>query len=793
MAVESGERVRVLYAEDNTFDVDLTTSYFAEHAREFTLDIARTGQECLARLHSAIYDVLLLDNRLPDMDGEEILKLLLSRGIQLPVVMTTAAGDEMVAVRALQMGVADYVPKDDRYVELLPTVLKNAIADHRAQERHPYGHARVPRRVIYIEHNPSDIDLTVRQLAEASPHITVEVVTSGATALALLDEGRKPDLVLTDLRLRDMSALDILREVKLRRLRVPFIVLTGRGDEKAAIAALKLGAYDYILKRDEYLTRLPYAIENAIARFQLVEMNEHLQRELAERLRLQQTTTETLARLDSLQKHAPIGIAFMDRDFRFQRINDELAAINGLPAEAHLGRTLAEVLPDVWPHVQPAYELALAGELVPKFEVSAETPARPGENRHFIGSFYPVRGSQHEVVGVGVAISEITERRRAETALQEHARALAEAARQKDEFLAMLSHELRNPLAPIRTALGLLRRTEPQDEISATAHDVIDRQVTHMTRLLDDLLDVARITSGRINLNLQDVDLREIVKDATESVGNLLTARRHTLLTSVPPGPVAIRGDVTRLVQVVVNLLNNAAKYTNEGGTITLDIMSEEPNAVVRVRDTGTGIPVRLISRIFDLFTQDERTLDRAQGGLGLGLTLVRRITELHGGTVEAHSEGRGFGSEFIVRLPLLSRDSVDVPVDRVVPHAYMKPRRCLVVEDNVDAARMLELALTIEGHQVRLAFDGRDAVEAAAAFHPDAIILDIGLPRMNGYDAARAIRQLPGLADVHIVAVTGYGQPAEREKSREAGIDDHLVKPIDIDVLLETLAVPPH
>ena len=201
------------------------------------------------------------------------------------------------------------------------------------------------------------------------------------------------------------------------------------------------------------------------------------------------------------------------------------------------------------------------------------------------------------MVGVGVTVSEITERRRAETALQEHARALAEAARQKDEFLAMLSHELRNPLAPIRTAVGLLRRAENQDDISATAHDVIDRQVTHMTRLLDDLLDVARITSGRINLNLHDVDLREVVKDAIESVGNLLTARRHALLTSVPPGPVAVRGDATRLVQVVVNLLNNAAKYTNEGGTITLDIMSEGPNAVVRVRDTGMGIPPRLLPR----------------------------------------------------------------------------------------------------------------------------------------------------------------------------------------------------
>lgn len=790
MPAESGERVRVLYAEDNIFDVDLTTSYFAENAPEFTLEIARTGQECLARLDSAMYDVLLLDNHLPDMDGEEILKLLLSRGIPLPVVMTTAAGDEMVAVRALQMGVADYVPKDDRYVELLPTVLKNAIADHRLQGRHPYGHARAPLRVLYIENNPADIDLTVRHLADVSPHITVEAVTSAVQALALLD-GEKPDLVLTDLRMRDLSALDILREVKLRRLRVPVIVLTGRGDEKAAIAALKLGAYDYILKRDEYLMRLPYAIENAIARFQLAEMNEHLQRELAERLRLQQTTTETLARLDSLQKHAPIGIAFMDRDFRFQRINDELAAINGLPVQAHLGRTIAEVLPEVWPHVRPAYELAMKGELVPRFEISAETPAHPGENRHFMASFYPVRGVRHEVVGVGVAISEITERRRAESALQENARALAEAARQKDDFLAMLSHELRNPLAPIRTALGLLRRAGPQDAISAAAHDVIDRQVTHMTRLLDDLLDVARITSGRINLNMQDVDLREVVQDAIETVRSLMTARRHTLLTSVPPGQVAVRGDVTRLVQVVVNLLNNAAKYMNEGGTITLGIMSEGPHAVVRVEDTGVGIPPRLLPKIFDLFTQDERTLDRAQGGLGLGLTLVRRITELHGGSVEAQSEGRGFGSEFIVRLPLLSLDGVEVRAEGVVPPAYIAPRRCLVVEDNVDAARMLELALTREGHQVRLAFDGHDAVEAAAAFRPDAVIVDIGLPRMNGYDAARAIRQLPGLADVHIVALTGYGQQADREKSREAGIDAHLVKPVDIDVLLEALAVP--
>jgi CheY-like chemotaxis protein len=353
----------------------------------------------------------------------------------------------------------------------------------------------------------------------------------------------------------------------------------------------------------------------------------------------------------------------------------------------------------------------------------------------------------------------------------------------------MLAHELRNPLAPMRTALELLQRFSEQRTVVERAHDVIGRQILHMARLLDDLLDVSRITTGRITLNWQELDLQDLVAEAVYSTRALIEARRHSLITALPEQALVIRGDSTRLVQVLVNLLNNAAKYTDEGGAIRLAASSEGAHAVLRVQDTGMGISSRLLPRIFDVFTQDDRTLDRAQGGLGLGLTLVRRIVELHDGSVEAHSPGRGLGSEFVVRLPLhVAAAGVGTAAPMRSPARSRRTLRCLVVDDNVDAARMLELALSLEGHQVRLAFDGHDAVEAAAAFQPDAIVLDIGLPRMNGYEAARGIRRIPGLGGVLISAATGYGQDIDREKSRDAGFDLHLVKPIDLDARLHAI-----
>jgi len=785
MTSEQTVPIRVLYAEDDTNDVDLTSAYFQANEPDFELDVVHTGTGCVEALERGGYDVLLLDHHLPDMDAPQVLQRLAAMARRVPVVVTTSVGDETLAVQLFRLGVSDYVPKAGEYLAQLPAVLRGALADWRT------GAGRQdesPRRVLYVEHDPADVDLTLTHLAEAAPHLRVETVHSASSALVRLGEDDF-DLVLADLRLPEMNALELLRQANHQSLEVPFIVVTGGGDEVSAVAAPNLGAYDYIVKRYDYLTRLPYAIDHAIARCQLTRANRDLQRELRARHRLQQTTDQTLALLDSLQQHAPIGIALMNGDYRFQRVNDELAAINGLSIVDHVDRSLSDVLPDLAGQLEPLCRQAIEGVAVSNVEVTGTTAASPGEQRHFNVSVYPISGGEQDVVGVGLTVTEITEQKRADAALREHATMMADVARQKDEFLAMLSHELRNPLAPIRTALELLHRAGAPDPLSKSAHEVIGRQITHMVRLLDDLLDVARITRGRVTLLMATVDINQVVDDAVDTVRPLITARRHLLETSVPEERLLVHGDVTRLVQVLVNLLNNAAKYTTEGGTIRLTVIAEDGYAVLRVTDTGLGIPARLLPKIFDLFTQDERELDRAQGGLGVGLTLVKRITELHGGGVEAHSDGRGHGSTFTVRLPLLIRQKAEKAEIVPPPSSPGRPLRCLVVEDNVDAARMLEIALTLEGHEVKLAFDGIDAVETATSFRPDAVVLDIGLPRMNGYDAARAIRQIPDLANVFIVAVTGYGQLGDHEHSREAGFDEHLVKPIDIDTLLNTLA----
>jgi PAS domain S-box-containing protein len=779
--------LRVLYAECSGVEAELTRAHFARSAPDIALDVVNSGERCLARLAEGTYDALLLDHRLPDMDGVAVLVELAVREVQVPVVMMTGEGDEPLFVQALAVGPCDYVPKHTNFRDSLPAALKRVAAESRTLRASRGTAGRQRRRILYVEHGSAAVHHIVNHLAAAAPRFSLEVVRSSADALALLHTYHF-DLLLMNLRMPEINALDLLREIRHRGLQIPVVVMTNRGDERAGVAALDLGASDYVVKRDDDLSRLPYAIDHAIARFELDQLKHHLLTSLAARLRSQQATAESLALLDTLQRHAPIGIAFTDRDYRFSRVNDELAAINGLPAEAHIGRTVAETVPDIWPQLEPVYRRVLAGESVVKLEMSGQTVAKPGEERHWVSSFYPVRGRNQDVIGIGVFVSEITERKRAEAALREHAEAVAETARQKDEFLAMLGHELRNPLAPIRTALALLRQSGRPNPVAFRAHDVMDRQITHMVRLLDDLLDVARITNGRINLTMQQVDLGQVVAEAIDSVRGLIDARHHHVETALPPQPLIVRGDITRLVQVVVNLLNNAAKYTDTDGTIRVSATTEHAYAVLRVTDTGTGIPARLLPKIFDLFTQDDRTLDRAQGGLGLGLTLVRRISELHGGSVEARSEGRGLGSEFIVRLPLDVAEPVASGPETNLSEPSLPPMRCLIVEDNVDAAQMLQCALELHGHEVRLAFDGRDAVDAARAFEPDAVVLDIGLPRMNGYDVARAVRLLPGLADVIIVAVTGYGQDADRRKSCEAGCDHHLVKPIELNQLLRVL-----
>jgi len=354
----------------------------------------------------------------------------------------------------------------------------------------------------------------------------------------------------------------------------------------------------------------------------------------------------------------------------------------------------------------------------------------------------------------------------------------------------MLSHELRNPLAPIRMALEVIRRVAPPEPKLTWATDVTGRQVAHLTRLVEDLLDVARINQGKIALRSGPLDLRAVVAHAVETARPFIESRRHQLHTMVPDAPVALRGDFARLSQVVANLLNNAAKYTEEGGSIELSLELRQGEAVIAVRDNGIGIDDELLPNLFELFEQGKRSLDRSQGGLGVGLTLVHRLVELHQGSVTATSAGPGRGSEFRVVLPCLSEvgDGASTPLGEHHEAPQRVACRILVVDDNHDAADALKVLLELSGHEVKSVANGSDALASAPVFAPDVIVLDIGLPEMDGYALARRLRELPSTRASCFIALTGYGQPADRDRAREAGFDHHLTKPADPDALLTLL-----
>jgi PAS domain S-box-containing protein len=365
---------------------------------------------------------------------------------------------------------------------------------------------------------------------------------------------------------------------------------------------------------------------------------------------------------------------------------------------------------------------------------------------------------------------------------------LRDADRRKDEFLAMLGHELRNPLAPLRGVVETLQRQHVDDDGLAKAHAMMERQVGHLSHLVDDLLDVSRITRGLVELRKEPLDLARVIDQAAEMVAPAVQGRGHNLTLALPHKPLRVEGDSTRLTQVVFNLLNNAAKYTDAGGKIWLTLERDGDRAVVRVRDNGSGMKADLVPKVFDLFTQGERSLDRSQGGLGLGLTLVKRLVEMHGGTVEARSEGIGKGSEFTVRLPALREEVAKPSPVRVtrLPTAAVQVDRILVVDDNLDVAESTTWILEGLARETKMAFSGSAALEIAPEFKPDLILCDIGMPGMDGYETCRRLRQLPGLDKTVIAAVSGYGNEDDRRKSMEAGFNRHLVKPIGRTTLEE-------
>jgi len=522
------------------------------------------------------------------------------------------------------------------------------------------------------------------------------------------------------------------------------------------------------------------------ANAELERTNASLTAQIAERRRAEEAQRRSEERLQTILQNTSALIYQIDTQGRFVHVNRQWEELFGIPNAEMSGKTIAELFPEAMARNFLSNNLRVLAEGRPlEFEEAAELPDGMRLYSSIKAPLIDEAGQAYGIVGVS---TDITERKRLEIALKD-------ADRRKDEFIAMLAHELRNPLAPIVNGLELMRLKTPADPEFVWCRDVIGRQVSHMCRLIEDLLDVSRITQGKIKLQLEHVEVAAIVARAVETIKPLIDTHRHELTVELPDHPVLVDGDPTRLVQVVGNLLSNAAKYTQDGGHIRVTLTSDEGTAEIRVKDDGVGLAPEILPKLFELFSQFEPTLNRSQGGLGIGLALVRRLAELHGGEAIAQSEGLGKGSEFIVRLPRLAADArpttpnsySDVPAS-----ALARGWRVLVVDDNVDSADSLSLVLRRSGHRVKTAHSGADAVMTAQAFVPHVVLLDLGMPGMNGYEAAQRIRQQPGGSDILLIALTGWSQSDAREATRRAGFNLHLVKPVDLSALQKLLEALP-
>jgi PAS domain S-box-containing protein len=638
--------------------------------------------------------------------------------------------------------------------------------------------------VLHLEDSPLDAELILGSLTEGGIACTIQRVDTREAFEAALRAGPL-DLILADYSLPlfdGIAALHLAREL---RPDVPFIFVSGALGEELAIDTLKSGATDYVLKHrlERLVPSVRRALREARERADRLQAQEAL-RQSEERFRLMVESTEDYA------------IIMLDRDGTVVSWNPGAERILGYSNEEIVGQSFAQFFTaeDVAAD-RPQRELHIAAE---SGRAADECWLVRSDGSLFwaSGVTTAVRNPDGAIEGFAKILRDLSERKRLDEALQFRAEQLIESDRRKDAFLAMLGHELRNPLAPIRNAAEVVRRRNPGDPTVKWALGVVERQSEHLSRLVDDLLDIARINQDKIVLLREPTELSAVVRQAVETARPLIEAKRHILTVRLPETPIWLDADPTRLAQVLANLLNNAAKYTNDGGQIALNAEVAKGSSPgsgeveIRVSDTGTGIAPDLLPQIFEPFIQADSSLARTQGGLGIGLTLVRRLIELHGGRVEAFSDGAGRGSEFVVHLPTCSAPALS---DSTRPSRASRSegRTVYVVDDNKDAAESLAVVLELRGHRVRTFADGVSALHALAERRPDVVVLDIGLPQMDGYEVARRIRASPIGEAILLIALTGYGQSDDKVKARDAGFDYHLVKPVDPGKLEELLYRP--
>jgi CheY-like chemotaxis protein/two-component sensor histidine kinase len=630
-----------------------------------------------------------------------------------------------------------------------------------------------------VEDSPEDREAYRRALQDRYELLETD---SGEEALRLYAQA-KPDCIVLDYSLGDTDAIDFLRAIKGEAPGLPtaVVVVTGQGNERVAVQAMKLGIEDYVVKGR--LGELGRIVEGAIARHR--------------------AGRERFYRLLIVDDNAE------DREFYKRRLSEGQSS----RYEFREAETCADGLElcREWSPDCVILDYALPDADGLSFMVQLRgAPATDGiavvivtgQGNEAVAVQALKLGAQDYVVkssaidGLRQAIHGAVEKVRLQRKIDQQQRELArseqmlrEADRRKDEFLAMLAHELRNPLSPMKSSIDLLRLRGEDRPTVQFVRDVLDRQVRHMARLVDDLLDVTRITRGTVALRPERTDLARFVRDALEDHRPALEAAGLGLSVRVPELPVWVNGDPARIAQVLSNLLSNAAKFTARGGRIEAEVSMDASRSLasVAVADSGLGIDEQVLPRIFDIFAQADRSLERKDGGLGLGLAIARGLVQLHGGTIEARSAGIGKGTTIRFSLPLQA-EPVAVAVREVRPRRGGRGARVLIVEDNRDAADTLRMILELQHYEVSVACSGPDGVRAAIDWGPDAVLCDIGLPGMDGYAVARALRHNPRTRSARLIAITGYGKDADRQRAKDSGFDDHIVKPADPEVLLDKL-----
>jgi PAS domain S-box-containing protein len=708
----------------------------------FRVNVAPDVDTAMARLGDAGADLVLIDYRLDGPTGLDLHRRMKAAGFAVPVIIVSGSMTESAVIEALRAGVRDVIVKTTDYLDYLPDavrgVLRQAVASPRVT---PHG-ARVAR-VLVVEDDPGVAALERRHLERAG--YDVVVAARPEEAVAVVQTGAI-DLAVLDLRLADgASGLDLYQRLKAGGWNIPAMLVTGFADQAVAITALRAGIRDFVPKSDDYLDHLPAAVDRVL-----------------EQVRIERRLVESELRLASIIGTAMDAIVMCDERQRIVLFNPSAEEMFGCQAVDALERPLEDFLPGL------AIEDVPPGGLRQRLEV---------EGRRHGGESLPIEVSVSDVVVHGerlftVIARDISERRRIEGELRE-------ADRRKDEFLGMLAHELRNPLAAIMAAGEVLHR-KAEGSASQKLTSVVRRQTRTLARMADDLLDVSRVTLGKIRLAREPVLLGELIARAGEHARERATAAGVTVEVSVAPDPVWLDGDATRLDQVLMNLVNNALKFTPAGGQVALEAELDGGDVVIRVRDTGVGIEPDLLPHVFDLFVQAETSLDRSQSGLGIGLALVRQLVALHGGHVTASSEGPGCGSEFVVRLPVVPDETALPDVARPASSPQGRRLKVLVVDDHADNADLFALLVESCGHEARAAYGGEAGLSLARAERPDLMLVDVGMPGMNGYDVAGAIRHDPALAGVRLVALTGYGRDEDRSRAFAAGFDRHLTKPVD-------------